>query len=580
MRFNKLQPRAKKKKKKKKKTTQHRAFRLNIGHFFFPLCTLSRPESIMTKKDLANYSLYLVTDSTPEILGGRDICQVVEDAIEGGVTIVQYRDKKSDTAVLIEVAQKLHRITSKHNVPLLINDRVDVALAIGCEGVHLGQDDMSLVTARRLLGPDAIIGISASTREEALTACADGADYLGIGAVFSTNTKTNTKHILGPVGIQHLLEIMHKEGFGHVQTVAIGGINATNVQRVFFQSATPGKKVLDGVAIVSAIMAAPSPRDASKNLLRLIKEPSAALDNTIQASESGDILALVPAIIKAVHESTPLSHNMTNLVVQNFAANVALAVGASPIMANYGEEAADLAKLGGALVINMGTVTPEGVENYVKALRAYNAAERPVVLDPVGAGATTIRREAVKTILSAGHTSVIKGNEGEIAAVLASTTPFSNGDPGPQQRGVDSVSTLPDDEARARLAARLAAQQRGSIVVMTGPTDIVSDGERTFAIVQHGDPILGRVTGTGCCLGTVISAMLCSGTSGSTDKLVAVVAGILLYEIAAEVAAGRCQGPGSFVPAFIDALDELRRAAAGGDVKWMSHAKIVKMSAA
>lgn len=97
----------------------------------------------MTKKDLANYSLYLVTDSTPEILGGRDICQVVEDAIEGGVTIVQYRDKKSDTAVLIEVAQKLHRITSKHNVPLLINDRVDVALAIGCEGVHLGQDDMS-----------------------------------------------------------------------------------------------------------------------------------------------------------------------------------------------------------------------------------------------------------------------------------------------------------------------------------------------------------------------------------------------------------------------------------------------------
>lgn len=177
---------------------------------------------------------------------------------------------------------------------------------------------------------------------------------------------------------------MHKEGFGHVQTVAIGGINATNVQRVFFQSATPGKKVLDGVAIVSAIMAAPSPRDASKNLLRLIKEPSAALDNTIQASESGDILALAPAIIKAVHESTPLSHNMTNLVVQNFAANVALAVGASPIMANYGEEAADLAKLGGALVINMGTVTPEGVENYVKALRAYNAAERPVVLDPVG----------------------------------------------------------------------------------------------------------------------------------------------------------------------------------------------------
>lgn len=532
----------------------------------------------MPKKDAIDYTLYLVTDSTPEILGNRDICQVVEDAIAGGVTIVQYRDKTSDTAVLIQVAQRLHRITSSRNVPLLINDRVDVALAIGCEGVHLGQDDMCLETARRLLGPDAIIGISASTREEALEACKNGSDYLGIGAVFATNTKTNTKHILGPAGVQHLLETMHNKGFGHVQTVAIGGINANNIQRVFFRCSLPSKKLLDGVAIVSAIMAAPDPREATSNLLRLAKEPPVALSNVVQAKEPDEIIALVPGIIKAVHGSTPLSHNMTNLVVQNFAANVALAVGASPIMANYGEEAADLAKLGGALVINMGTVTPEGIENYTKALRAYNAAERPVVFDPVGAGATAVRREAVRAILNTGHVSVIKGNEGEIAATLACTTPFSDGDDVlPQQRGVDSVSSLPDDSARAHLAAKLAAQQRGSVIVMTGPTDIVSDGERTFAVVGHGHPILGRVTGTGCCLGTVISAMLCSGTPAGTDKLVAVISGILLYEIAAEVAAGRCQGPGSFVPAFIDALDETRRAAAEGDVKWMSHAKIVRM---
>ena len=95
------------------------------------------------KKTDVNYSLYLVTDSTPAILGDKDICDVVGEALQGGVGIVQYRDKTSDTGVLIATARKLHKITEAFNVPLLINDRVDVALAVGCEGVHLGQDDMS-----------------------------------------------------------------------------------------------------------------------------------------------------------------------------------------------------------------------------------------------------------------------------------------------------------------------------------------------------------------------------------------------------------------------------------------------------
>jgi thiamine-phosphate diphosphorylase/hydroxyethylthiazole kinase len=95
-----------------------------------------------TKK--VDYSLYLVTDSTPAILGNRDIVTVVEAALQGGVTIVQYRDKTSDTGVLISTAKKLHTVTQKHNVPLLINDRVDIALAVGCEGVHIGQDDMGM----------------------------------------------------------------------------------------------------------------------------------------------------------------------------------------------------------------------------------------------------------------------------------------------------------------------------------------------------------------------------------------------------------------------------------------------------
>lgn len=103
--------------------------------------------SMSTGRPAVDYSLYLVTDSTPAILGDKDICDVVDRAIRGGVTLVQYRDKTSDTGHLISTAQRLHAVTKKHKVPLLINDRVDVALAVGCEGVHLGQDDMSEYTA-------------------------------------------------------------------------------------------------------------------------------------------------------------------------------------------------------------------------------------------------------------------------------------------------------------------------------------------------------------------------------------------------------------------------------------------------
>lgn len=135
-----------------------------------------------------DYSLYLVTDSTPAILGDRDIVKVVEAALQGGVTIVQYRDKTSDTGDLISIAKKLHAVTQKHGIPLLINDRIDVALAVGCEGVHIGQDDIDLPTARKQLGPNAIIGVTASSIDEALAACKDGADYLGVGTMFATPT--------------------------------------------------------------------------------------------------------------------------------------------------------------------------------------------------------------------------------------------------------------------------------------------------------------------------------------------------------------------------------------------------------
>lgn len=272
-------------------------------------------------------------------------------------------------------------------------------------------------------------------------------------------------------------------------------------------------------------------------------------------------------------------------VVQNFAANVGLAVGASPIMANYAEEAADLAKLGGSLVINMGTVTPDGLKNYVQALEAYNAAGGPVLLDPVGyvptfipnlyngphantipnsAGATAVRRSAVKTLLAAGSFAVIKGNEGEIQTLHGASV---------TQRGVDSDSTL--SLAQRASVVQSVARAHSAVVLMTGVTDILSDGRRTFR-VDNGHELLAQVTGTGCTLGTTISAMIAAYPQ---DTLLAAVAGTAMFGVAAELAAGRAEvrGPGTFVPAFIDELYSVRKATAENDSRWLSLVKISRI---
>jgi len=434
---------------------------------------------------------------------------------------------------------------------------------VGCEGVHIGQDDLDLISARRLLGESAIIGVTVSSIEEAEKACRDGANYLGIGTVFATPTKTNTKNVIGTAGTRAILKSMTSKA-SHVRTVCIGGINAANVQRVLYQSSDSQKK-LDGVAIVSAIMAAKDPKTAAQGLRQLIASPPpfAAHVKSSKISTIGDILKDVPSILGKVNAKTPLSHNMTNLVVQNFAANVALSVGASPIMANYGQEAKDLCKLGGALVINMGTVTPEGLENYLLALKAYNSEGGPVVFDPVGAGATSVRRSAVKTLMAGGYFDLIKGNEGEIKTVFGASDV--------QQRGVDSGTSTLDALSRATLVRDLAARER-NVVLMTGATDFISDGERTFAI-SNGHELLGRITGSGCVVGTIMSATMAVHRE---DKLLAAISGILQYEIAAEFAAVRddVRGPGTFVPALIDELDGIRSRMSKGDLDWLKRAKI------
>lgn len=185
-----------------------------------------------------DYKLYLVTDRN--ILKNTDICTAVEDAIKGGVTVVQIREKDIKTLDFYNVAKKIKDVTDKYNIPLIINDRIDIALAINTDGVHLGQDDMPCSIARRILGKDKIIGISASTLEEALKAEKDGADYIGVGAIFSTNTKKDADD----VSIETLKEIKRKVS---IPVVAIGGINRENVTLL-------KETNIDGVVVISDIL--------------------------------------------------------------------------------------------------------------------------------------------------------------------------------------------------------------------------------------------------------------------------------------------------------------------------------------
>lgn len=190
-------------------------------------------------KPSIDYSIYLVTDEA--CLHGRPLLKCVEEALAAGVTLVQYRAKAADGGVLYAEACRLKELCDKYSVPLIINDRLDIALAVGAAGVHLGQDDLPCAVARRLLGEDFIIGVSAHNPAEAVQAVSEGADYLGCGAVFGTATK----HDVAKLGLENLRAIRKAVA---VPMVGIGGITADNYAEVLATGA-------DGAAIVSGILA-------------------------------------------------------------------------------------------------------------------------------------------------------------------------------------------------------------------------------------------------------------------------------------------------------------------------------------
>ncbi len=208
----------------------------------------------MNKQDV-DYSLYLVTDRN--LSQGRSIIEVVKSAVNGGVTIVQLREKSATTLDFYQSAKQIKSFLDKKGIPLIINDRIDIALAVDADGVHLGQDDMPLPIARKVLGKDKIIGISVNNVEEAKRAEQESADYLGLSPVFPTPTKTDTSE---PIGIERIPAIRNAVS---IPLVGIGGLNIHNAAEVI-------KAGCDGIAVVSAIVSAENPEIAAKELLDII----------------------------------------------------------------------------------------------------------------------------------------------------------------------------------------------------------------------------------------------------------------------------------------------------------------------
>ena len=208
----------------------------------------------------AGYRLYLVTDAA--LSRGRPVRQIVRAALAGGVTVVQYRDKAAATRVMIEEALALRALCRASGASFIVNDRVDVALAVDADGVHVGQDDMPAAMARRLIGPGRILGVSAGSPEEARRAEADGASYVGASPIFETPTKPDAPTAMGVEGLRRLAAMVS------IPVVAIGGINRANAAAMIQAGAA-------GVAVVSAIMAADNAREAAEAIRRAVEAASA-----------------------------------------------------------------------------------------------------------------------------------------------------------------------------------------------------------------------------------------------------------------------------------------------------------------
>jgi hydroxyethylthiazole kinase len=270
-------------------------------------------------------------------------------------------------------------------------------------------------------------------------------------------------------------------------------------------------------------------------------------------SDKSQAFASLAPLPGRIREQRPLVHHITNMVVMNDTANMTLAIGASPVMAHALEEVEEMVKLARVLLLNIGTLTPEQVEAMLRAGKRANELGIPIVLDPVGAGATSLRTQSALRLLRELRISALRGNASEIGTLVGAVA---------ETRGVDSISLAEDREVVANRAAREFA----CTVALTGECDVIADGRR-LAWVKNGHPLLAAITGSGCMATTLVAAFL----AVEPDAWLAATAGLIAMGLAGEMAAPKAGGPGTFRAHLLDAVAAL-------DEEAIAHGQKVSMA--
>ncbi|KAH8828395.1 thiamine monophosphate synthase/TENI-domain-containing protein [Flagelloscypha sp. PMI_526] len=322
-------------------------------------------------------SVYLVTGRSL-LPPGKNYYESLEESLQGGVTIVQIREKDADTSEFLEIARKSKAICDKYGVPMLINDRVDIALAVNAAGVHVGQKDMPLVLARKLLPDGSIIGVSCNNIEHVKRSLLEGADYIGISPIWPTSTKTDADPAVGVRGVPPLLELLEGQT---MKAVAIG----MYWTRHTFQFV-------------------------------VIKRN----DRWNQMQKPSQTYSIAQLLQRAVPWMELLSFLRSTLVPHSPTHNLNYLWGQIT-------NTVTLPKISGALLVNIGTIQAEQLKGMLKAGYYANFYKKPIVLDPVGVGASQFRMESIQALLSEWQPSVIKGNAAELSALAGSLEVASKG---------------------------------------------------------------------------------------------------------------------------------------------------------
>ena len=451
-------------------------------------------------KPTFDLSLYLVTDRP--LAQGRDISWIVRDAIAGGVTMVQLREKECSTSEFIALARKLKTVLHPLGIPLIINDRIDIALAVDADGVHIGQNDMPYESARTLLGKDKIIGLSVETMEEVIAANELDVDYIGISPVYATPTKTDTLTPFGLKGLEKAAKLSRH------RCVAIGGMNRNTIGEVIARG-------MEGVAVVSAIVAAESPRHASAELANIVKKnricntqisqnpesPTQSFPRvlTIAGSDSGGG-AGIQADIKSISANGCFATSAITAITAQNTLGVNNVVGLST---NIIEEQIDavLSDIG-ADCIKIGMLhSTEVVHCIVRMLRKYQATN--TVLDPV-------------MVSTSGHklieNSAIEVMKSELIPIVRIITPNI------PEAEILLDETICKQEDLPDAAHRLAEKYGVSVLLKAGHLindkliDILYNQENGETIELSAPRIdTPNTHGTGCTLSSAIAAHLAKG---------------------------------------------------------------------